>query len=68
MRKVFNMVVNNHIREIDRVTNSNKFVSPRCNYTTLHKRDMTRHFDRKSVCSNETNLSLTNEIKATVLC
>ena len=43
------------------------YICPRCNYSTVNKADMRRHFRRQRVCSNVNAISLTSDIIDTVL-
>lgn len=44
-----------------------EFLCPRCNYSTLNKIDMKRHFERLRICPNENAVELTEQIKEIVL-
>ena len=46
---------------------SKYFVCPRCDYKSLHKVDMKRHFGRKNPCVNDNDVDLTEEVKELVL-
>ena len=44
-----------------------EYLCPRCNYSSLHKPDMRRHFNRKKICPDHNDLVLTSDIKDIVL-
>lgn len=46
---------------------SSLYYCPRCNYSCHYKKDMRKHFERKTMCANNKNLDLTDEIKEYVL-
>ena len=67
--------LSNNIREIvlrDHVYTSsaskrNKYICPRCNYSTIQKSDIRTHLYRKNICSDTNGLELTDDIREKVI-